>query len=60
MKSVERSRYNGKIPFETRTLTFEPFQYSEIEMVMGLIAENLSPDLITKKYRKKNEHNPMF
>jgi len=60
MKSVERSRYNGKIPFETRTLTFEPFQYSEIEMVMKLIAENLSPDLLTKKYRKKNEHNPMF
>ena len=60
MKSVERSRYNGKIPFETRTLTFEPFQYSEIEMVMGLIAENLSPDLVTKKYRKENESNPMF
>ena len=60
MKSVERSRYNGKIPFETRTLTFEPFQYSKIEMVMKLIAENLSPDLLTKKYRKENEHNPMF
>ena len=61
MKTVERHRYNkeGQI-FQTRTLTFEPYPMTEIESVIGLISSNLTPDLVTKKYREENASNPMF
>lgn len=61
MKTVERHRYNkeGEI-FQTRTLTFEPYPMTEIESVMKSIANNLTPDLVTKKYREENATNPMF
>jgi hypothetical protein len=65
MKIIERHRYNKnnwKDIIQTRRLTFEPYRYSEHNMclVMGLIRKNLSPDLLTKKYRKENETNPTF
>ena len=61
MKTVERHRYNkeGQI-FQTRTLTFEPYPMTEIESVIGLISSNLTPELVTKKYREENASNPMF
>ena len=53
MKKVQRHRYKDKKIFETRTLTFEAYNFSELNMclVMGLIQKNLTPDLL--KGRKK-------
>jgi hypothetical protein len=49
MKIVERHRYENKQISGTRTLTFEPYRYSEHNMclVMGLIRQNLTRDLLT-------------
>lgn len=62
MKTVERHRYNNKQIFQTRRLTFQPYRYSEANMslVMGLIKRNLTPDLLTPKYREENKINPMY
>ena len=60
MKIVERHRYRDKRIFQTRTLTFEPYPMSEIESVMGSIASNLKPEMVTKKYREENKSNKMF
>jgi len=62
MKTVERHRYKDKQVFQTRRLTFEPYRYSEANMslVMGLIRNNLTPDLLTPKYREENQSNPMY
>lgn len=48
MKTVERHRYEGKRIVQTRSLTFEPYRYSEHNMalVMGLIRQNLSPEFL--------------
>ena len=46
MKRVERHRYERKEVFETRALEFEPYPMSEIDMVMKLIRDNLTPDLL--------------
>ena len=53
MKKVQRHRYKDKKIFETRTLTFEAYNFSELNMclVMGLIQKNITPDLL--KGRKK-------
>ena len=61
-KIVERHRYKDKKIFQTRRLTFEPYRYSEANMalVMGLICKNLTPDLLTPKYREDNQTNPMY
>ena len=60
MKIVERHRYKDKEIFETRTLRFRPFEYKDIDLVMYMIAENLTPDMVSKKYREENAGNPMF
>ena len=62
MKTVERHRYKDKKIFQTRTLEFQPYRYSENNMalVMGLIARNLTPDLLTPKYREENLINPKY
>ena len=62
MKVVERHRYNGDEIFETRTLRFLPFYYTHeiTESVMKVIQNQLSPDLLTKKYREENVTNPMY
>ena len=52
MKTVERNRYDGKKIFETRTLTFEPYPYDEIEFVIKKIQDNLSSDLLKGKRLK--------
>ena len=62
MKEVVRHSYrNGEIS-ETRTLSCLPFYYSEegAESMMKIIRTQLTPDLLTKKYRKENETNPMY
>ena len=46
MKLIERHRYKGKEIFQTRTMTFEPYPMTEIESVMGLIRDCLSPELL--------------
>lgn len=60
MKIVERHRYKDKKIFETRTLKFEPFLYEDISLVMGYIADKLTPDIVSKRYREENSSNPMF
>ena len=60
MKTIERHRYKDKEIFQTRTLIFNPYPMSEIESVMGSIASNLKPEMVTKKYREENATNPMF
>ena len=52
MKVIERNRYDGKKVFETRTLTFEPYSYDEIEFVIKKIQDNLSSDLLKGKRLK--------
>ena len=52
MKVIERNRYDGKKIFETRTLTFEPYSYDEIEFVIKKIQDNLSSDLLKGKRLK--------
>ena len=46
MKNIQRHRYKDKKIFETRTLTFDAYPYSEIDLVIGLIQDNLTPDLL--------------
>ena len=60
MKTIERHRYRDKEIFQTRTLTYNQYPMTEIESVMGLIASNLTPEMVTKKYREENATNPMF
>ena len=50
-KVIERHRYKDKEIFQTRRLTFEPYEYTEKNMclVMGLIKQNLTPDLLSGK-----------
>jgi hypothetical protein len=60
MKTVERHRYKEKEIYQTRRLVFEPFDYKDITVVMEKIANNLTPNMITKKYREENKSNPMF
>ena len=60
MKTIERHRYRDKKIFQTRILTYNPYPMTEIESVMGLIASNLKPEMVSKKYREENASNPMF
>ena len=48
IKTVKRHRYKDKEIFQTRTLTFEAYRFSELNMclVMGLIQKNLKEDLL--------------
>ena len=49
MKKVERSNYEGNNVTQTRIITFEPYPYDEIELVIEKIKDNLSPDLLKKR-----------
>jgi hypothetical protein len=61
MKTVERPR-KAKQKSQIRRLTFNPYEYSEYNMclVMGLIKRQLTPDLLTPKYRAENLSNPTY
>ena len=62
MKTIERPRSKNNKVFQIRKLTFEPYIYSEYNMclVMGLIKHQLTPDLLTPKYRLENQTNPTY
>ena len=60
MKTIERHRYKDKKIFQTRTLTYNPYPMTEIESVMGSIVNNLTPEMVSKKYREENATNSMF
>jgi len=49
MKSIERHSYNGNDVISTRRLVFNPYSYSEIDLVIELIQNNLTPDLLKNK-----------
>ena len=51
MKEVIRNNYDGDKIVKQRILTFKPYSYDEINMVVQKIQDNLSPDLL--KGRKK-------
>ena len=51
MKNVVRNSYDGDKIVKQRILTFEPYPYDEIDMVIKKIQDSLSPDLL--KGRKK-------
>ncbi len=46
MKVLQRNKYEGNKVIQTRTLTFEPYPYNQIELVIEKIKDNLSPDLL--------------
>ena len=61
MKNIQRHRYKDKKIFETRTITFDPYPYSEIDLVIGLIQDNLTPDLLKqKKLMYKGDANKYY
>jgi hypothetical protein len=62
MKTVERHRYKDKEIYQTRQLSFDPYDYTEHNMclVVGLIRRKLTPDLLTPKYRFENQTNPTY
>ena len=49
MKNIHRHKYKDNKICETRTLTFDPYSYSEIDLVIGLIQDNLTSDLLKQK-----------
>ena len=51
MKKVVRNSYDGDKIVKQRILTFEPYSYDEIDVVIKKIQDSLSPDLL--KGRKK-------
>ena len=51
MKEVVRNSYDGDKIVKQRILTFKPYSYDEIDVVIQKIQDNLSPDLL--KSRKK-------
>jgi len=62
MKTIERHKYQGQEIIKTRRLTFEPYRYSQnnVALVMGLIRRNLTPNLLSPKYREENLKNPTY
>lgn len=62
IKTVQRHKYKANEIIKTRTLSFEPYIYCENNMilVMGLIKRNLTPNLLTPKYRPENQTNPTY
>ena len=48
-KTIKRHRYKDKEIIETRTLIFEPYPYSDINLVMSLLKLKLTPDLLSHK-----------
>ncbi len=49
MKSIERHSYKGNDIISTRRLVFNPYSYSEIDLVIELIQNNLTSDLLKNK-----------
>ena len=49
LKKIERHKYNDNKITGTRTLVFEPYSYSDINLVMSLLQLKLTPDLLSRK-----------
>ena len=63
MKTIERHRYKGNKIVGTRRVTFEPYNFSEVNMclVMGLIQKNLTPELLKhKRLMYKDDSNKYY
>jgi len=61
IKIVKRHRYQDKKIFQTRTLSFDAYPYSEIDLVIGLIQDNLTSDLLKqKKLMHKGDANKYY
>ena len=61
MKNKHRHKYKDNKICETRTLTFDPYSYSEIDLVIGLIQDNLTSDLLKqKKLMYKGDANKYY
>ena len=63
MKTIERHRYKGNKIVGTRRVTFEPYNFSEVNMclVMGLIQKNLTQDLLKhKRLMYKDDSNKYY
>ena len=62
MRTIERHKYQGQKIIKTRRLTFDPYRYSQnnVALVMGLIRRNLTPNLLSPKYRDENLKNPTY
>ena len=48
-KTIKRHRYKDNDIIETRTLIFEPYPYTDINLVMSLLKLKLTPDLLSHK-----------
>ena len=61
-KILLRHRYKKKEIFQTRKLVYEPYDLNErnMSLVIGLIARNLTPKLLSPKYREENKTNPKY
>ena len=62
-KKIERHRYKDNVIFETRTLVFESYPYSDINLVMSLLRLKLTPDLLSRKklmYRQDTLTNKYY
>ena len=61
MKNIHRHKYKDNKICETWTLTFDPYSYSEIDLVIGLIQDNLTSDLLKqKKLMYKGDANKYY
>ncbi len=49
LKRIERHSYEGKHIVGTRIVIFEPYSYSDINLVMSLLKLKLTPDLLSRK-----------
>ena len=49
LKRIERHSYKGNHIVGTRIVIFEPYSYSDINLVMSLLKLKLTPDLLSRK-----------
>ena len=48
LKRIERHSYKGNNIVGTRIVIFEPYSYSDINLVMSLLKLKLTPDLLSR------------
>ena len=63
LKRIERHSYKGNHIVGTRIVIFEPYSYSDINLVMSLLKLKLTPDLLSRKklmYRQDTLTNKYY
>ena len=63
LKRIERHSYKGNHIVGTRIVIFEPYSYSDINLVMSLLQLKLTPDLLSRKklmYRQDTLTNKYY